>query len=63
MVGRNPGRAGDVLQLIAIGCLRGNPVSKRVGMKIGMVTHTGPGAILLGCLGHTVLFTGGKVVP
>jgi hypothetical protein len=43
--------------------LRRNTVRESVGMKISVVTHTGPGTVLPGSLRHTVFFTGGKVVP
>ena len=43
--------------------LRRNTVRESVGMKISVVTHTGPGTVLLGSLRHTVSFTGSKVVP
>ncbi len=43
--------------------LRRNTVRESVGMKISVVTHTGPGTVLLGSLRHTVFFTGSKVVP
>src|SRR5436190_21953774 len=43
--------------------LRRDPVGQRIGMKIGVITQTKPGTILLSGLGNTVLFTRGKVVP
>jgi len=43
--------------------LRRNTVRESVGMKISVVTHTGPGTVLLGSLRHTVFFTSSKVVP
>ena len=43
--------------------LRRDTVRESIGMKIGVVTHTGPGTVLLGGLRHSCFFTGGKVVP
>src|SRR4029453_7706499 len=43
--------------------LRRNTVGERVGMKISVVTQTGPGTVLLGGLRHAVLFTRGKAAP
>ncbi len=43
--------------------LRRDPVSQRIGMKIGVITQAVPRTIWLSGLRNTVLFTRGKVVP
>jgi hypothetical protein len=55
--------ARQLYRFLATQRLRRDTVRERVGMKISVVTHTGPGTVLLGSLRHTVFLTGSKVVP
>jgi hypothetical protein len=43
--------------------LRRDAIGERVGMKIGVITQTGPRAVLLGGLRYRGFLTRGKVVP